>query len=116
MNTASYSLEIKDEYRCFYNTNNIYQDAVSFLIKVVSAEYDEIKDVTSSKKRQSIIEKLVHSTKKEKLDIKHSIKSSLSFLPTLGEALSLQPLKLYLAINPLLLIGRLLTRDARGLN
>ena len=48
----------------FYGTYDIYQDAVSFLIKVVNAEYDEIEDVTSSKKRQSIIEKLVHGTKK----------------------------------------------------
>ena len=63
-NTASYSMEIKDEYRCFYGTYDIYQDAVSFLIKVVNAEYDEIEDVSSSNKRQSIIEKLVHGTSK----------------------------------------------------
>lgn len=69
-NTASYSMEIKDEYRCFYGTYDIYQDAVSFLIKVVNAEYDEIKDVKDSKKRQSIIEKLVHGTSKREAKYK----------------------------------------------
>ena len=63
-------MEIKDEYRCFYGTYDIYQDAVSFLIKVVNAEYDEIKDVNDSKKRQAIIEKLVHSTSKREAKYK----------------------------------------------
>ncbi len=65
-NTASYSLEIKDEYRCFHDTVKIYQEAVSFLIKVVNAEYDAIKDADGSNKKQSIIEKLVHGTDKRK--------------------------------------------------
>ncbi len=65
-NIDSYSLEIKDEYRCFYNTVSIYQEAVSFLIKVVNAEFDAIKDADGSNKKQSIIEKLVHGTDKRK--------------------------------------------------
>ena len=43
---------------------------MSFLIKVVNAEYDEIKDVNGSNKRQYIIEKLVHDTSKRKAKYK----------------------------------------------
>ena len=78
-NTASYSMEIKDEYRCFYATYDIYQDAVSFLIKVVNAEYDEIKDVNDQKKRQSIIEKIVHVTSKREAKYKAFYKKFFKF-------------------------------------
>ena len=40
--TVSYSLEIKDEYRCFYDTVDVYQEAVSFLVSVVSENYGSI--------------------------------------------------------------------------
>ena len=78
-NTASYSMEIKDEYRCFHGTYDIYQDAVSFLIKVVNAEYDEIKDVNGPNKRQYIIEKLVHGTSKRKAKYKSFDKKFFKF-------------------------------------
>lgn len=60
--TVSYSLEIKDEYRCFYDTVEVYQEAVSFLISVVSENYDSIESAGNQQYKQRAVEKLVHKT------------------------------------------------------
>ena len=59
---VSYSLEIKDEYRCFYDTVEVYQEAVSFLISVVSENYDSIESAGKQQYKQRAVEKLVHTT------------------------------------------------------
>ena len=64
--TVSYSLEIKDEYRCFYDTVEVYQEAVSFLVSVVFENYGSIEDSIESagnqQYKQRAVEKLVHTT------------------------------------------------------
>ena len=60
--TVSYSLEIKDEYRCFYDTVDVYQEAVSFLVSVVSENYGSIESAGNQQHRQRAVEKLVHAT------------------------------------------------------
>ena len=57
--SVSYSLEIKDEYRCFYDTVEVYQEAVSFLISVVSENYDSIESAGNQQYKQRAVEKLV---------------------------------------------------------
>ena len=59
---VSYSLEIKDEYHCFYDTVEVYQEAVSFLISVVSENYDSIESAGKQQYKQRAVEKLIHTT------------------------------------------------------
>lgn len=60
--TVSYSLEIKDEYRCFYDTVDVYQEAVSFLVSVVSENCGSIESAGNQQYKQRAVEKLVHAT------------------------------------------------------
>ena len=60
---VSYGMEIKDEYRCFYDTISIYQEAVKFLISVVDDNYEAIVSLHNDCYKQKVIENLVHSTR-----------------------------------------------------
>ncbi|EJX08576.1 transposase, IS605 OrfB family [gut metagenome] len=62
-NTVSYGMEIKDEYRCFYDTLSIYQEAVKFFISVVDDNYDAIAFLNKNCDKQGVIENLVHTTR-----------------------------------------------------
>ena len=61
-NIVSYGMEIKDEYRCFYDTITIYQKAVSFLVSVANDNYELLSELGAIVYKQSVIEKLVHTT------------------------------------------------------
>ena len=62
-NMVSYKMEIKDEYRSFYDTLSIYQKAVEFLISVVDDNYDAIVLLGKECFKQKAIENLVHTTR-----------------------------------------------------
>ena len=68
-NEVSYMLEIKDEYRCFYDTISIYRDVLTFLINVVEDNYDVLETITTNEKR-SMVEHLVHTTEKNEAKYK----------------------------------------------
>ena len=60
---VSYGMEIKDEYRCFPDTIDIYQAAVKFLISVVDSNYGAIDSLEYSGHKMTAVENLVHSTR-----------------------------------------------------
>ena len=61
-NEVSYMLEIEKEYRCFYDTLNVYRNVVAFLIRVVEENFESLEEIPTNYKR-STVEHLVHSTK-----------------------------------------------------
>ena len=62
-NIVSYGMEIKDEYRCFFDTLSIYQEAVEFLISVADENYEAIASLNKNCDKQGYIEDLVHTTR-----------------------------------------------------
>ncbi len=59
----SYSVEIKDEYRCFYDTVYMYRKAVSSLVVIFNAVYDSLKHLSGNDLKNSL-DKLIHGTSK----------------------------------------------------
>ena len=60
---SSYSIKLKDINKTLKPTIIIYRKALKFILDVLILEYEPIKDL-SSKKQINIIEKLIHTTKK----------------------------------------------------
>jgi len=60
---SSYSIKLKDINKTLKPTIIIYRKALKFILEVLNLEYEPIKDL-SSKKQINIIEKLIHTTKK----------------------------------------------------
>ena len=58
---TSREIRVKDAFKPFLDTIDIYQEAVSFLIDVVNEHFDEARTLPSHK-AMTLIEKLVHST------------------------------------------------------
>lgn len=88
--SVSYSLEIKDEYRCFYDTVEVYQEAVSFLISVVSENYDFIESAGNQQYKQRAVRSLYIRQKGTKPDTRLSTKGSISF-QAISEGARYQP-------------------------
>lgn len=58
----SYSCKIVGRNISLFPTISIYRSAISYLIKVYSAEWNNLKDL-SGKQRNNFAEKLIHKTK-----------------------------------------------------
>ena len=63
MSVASYPIQIKHIDRALKDTVRIYQDAVAYLIDIVTLRFDDIKDMSDLAARKHI-EDLVHGTTK----------------------------------------------------
>ena len=84
--TSSYAIEIRHVNKIFRNTIKIYNDAISFCIKVFEAHWNNLKTLnTGNKARFSYADSLIHSTKSNiaiypEFDIKfHKMPSYLRF-------------------------------------
>ena len=74
-NIVSYSLELKEEYKCFYELINMFRDTVRFLIPIVDYEYSSIKDLEIND-QFSFVSTLIKSSKSNG-SLNHSIESLL---------------------------------------
>ena len=61
--TTSYKTKIIGYNHIFDDTLRIYRDALAYIIEVVDAEWDNIKDIKSPEYRQRFVERLIHRTK-----------------------------------------------------
>lgn len=84
--TSSYAIEIRHVNKIFRNTIKIYNDAISFCVKVFEAHWNDLKILnTGNKERFSYADSLIHSTKSNiakypEFDIKfHKMPSYLRF-------------------------------------
>ena len=60
---SSYAIEIKHMDKCFRYTIRIFNDAVSFCVKVFEDNWNDLKELkTSDKSRFRYADKLIHST------------------------------------------------------
>lgn len=81
--TSSYQVRIVNCSVNLIDTVRIYQEALSYLIGVVSENWDAVKSITTGAlEQQRYIEKLVHGNKTVKPNIRNSIKCSISILRT----------------------------------
>ena len=81
--TSSYQVRIVNCSVNLIDTVRIYQEALSYLIGVVSENWDAVKSITTGAlEQQRYIEKLVHGNKTVKPNIRNSIKRSISILRT----------------------------------
>ena len=62
--TSSHAMKLTGDLKALENAIRIYRDALHFVIPVVNAHWDEMKDFEYSKQRMMYVEKLVHSTAK----------------------------------------------------
>ena len=62
--TSSYAMKLTGDLKALENTIVIYRNALRFVIPVVDAHWDEVKDFEFSNQRMMYVEKLVHSTAK----------------------------------------------------
>ena len=60
---SSYSIKLNGDLKALENSILIYRGALSFVIPIVDAHWDEIIDCEFSKQRMGNVEKLIHSTK-----------------------------------------------------
>ncbi|MCL2814245.1 MAG: transposase, partial [Oscillospiraceae bacterium] len=60
---TSYKIKIKNHNDIFEKLLAIYREALSYLILVVDAEWDTVKDITGTKAQAMYIERLTHGTK-----------------------------------------------------
>ena len=62
--TSSYGAEIRKQNIPIRHTLCIYRSAVSYLIRVYAKAWEELSEITDTKKRFNEAEHLVHTTKK----------------------------------------------------
>ena len=62
--TLSYSMKLTGDLKALENSVRIYRDALHFVIPVVDAHWDDVKDFEYSNQRMMYVEKLVHTTAK----------------------------------------------------
>ena len=62
--TSSYSMKLTGDLKALENSIRIYRDALQFVIPVVDAHWDDVKDFEYSNQRMMYVEKLVHTTAK----------------------------------------------------
>ena len=62
--TSSYAMKLTGDLKALENSIRIYRDALHFVIPIVDAHWDEVKDFEYSNQRMMYVEKLVHSTNK----------------------------------------------------
>ena len=61
--TTSYKTKIIGYNHIFDDTLKIYRDALAYVIDVVNAKWDNIKEIEAPKYRQQFVERLIHRTK-----------------------------------------------------
>ena len=62
--TSSCAIKLTGDLKALENSIVIYRDALSFIIPIVNAHWNELKDLKNTKQRMSYTEKLIHSTSK----------------------------------------------------
>ena len=62
--TSSYKMKLTGDLKALANSIHIYRDAIHFVIPIVDAHWDEMKDFEYSNQRMMYVENLVHSTAK----------------------------------------------------
>ena len=62
--TSSYKMKLTGDLKALENSIHIYRDAIHFVIPIVDAHWDEMKDFEYSNQRMMYVENLVHSTAK----------------------------------------------------
>ena len=60
--TSSYGMKLMGDLNALENSIRIYRDALHFVIPIVDAHWDEMKDFEYSNQRMMYVEKLIHST------------------------------------------------------
>ena len=60
--TSSYRMKLTGDLKALENSIRIYRDALRFVIPIVNAHWDEVKDFEYVKQRMTYTEKLIHST------------------------------------------------------
>ena len=60
--TSSYRMKLTGDLKALENSIRIYRDALHFVIPIVNAHWDEVKDFEYVKQRMTYTEKLIHST------------------------------------------------------
>ena len=63
--TSSYAIKLTGDLKALETSIVIYRDALSFIIPIVNAHWNELKDLKNTKQRMSYTEKLIHSTSKK---------------------------------------------------
>ena len=59
---SSYAMKLTGDLKALENTIIIYRDSLSFIIPIVDAHWDEMKDFEYTNQRMVYVEKLIHST------------------------------------------------------
>lgn len=62
--TSSYKMKLTGDLKALENSIHIYRDAIHFVIPIVDAHWNEMKDFEYSNQRMMYVESLVHSTSK----------------------------------------------------
>ena len=62
--TSSYKMKLIGDLKVLENSIRIYRDAIHFVIPIVDAHWDEMKDFEYSNQRMMYVENLIHSTAK----------------------------------------------------
>ena len=60
--TSSYGMKLTGDSKALENTISIYRNSLCFIIPIVDAHWDEVKDFEYSNQRMMYVEKLIHST------------------------------------------------------
>ena len=60
--TSSYGMKLTGDSKALENTISIYRNSLYFIIPIVNAHWDEVKDFEYSNQRMMYVEKLIHST------------------------------------------------------
>lgn len=66
--TSSYRMKLTGDLKALENSIRMYRDAIHFVIPIVDAHWDEMKDFEYSNQRMTYTEKLIHSTDENQLD------------------------------------------------
>ena len=64
--TSSYKMKLTGDLKALENSIHIYRNAIHFVIPIVDAHWNEMKDFEYSNQRMMYVESLVHSTSKNK--------------------------------------------------
>lgn len=75
-NIVSYSVELKEKYKCFYETISMFRGAVKFLIPIVAHEFSAINELNLNE-QFSFVSKLLKSSSKSNGYIDRSFESLL---------------------------------------
>lgn len=60
--TSSYAMKLTGDLKTLENSITIYREALRFIIPIVDARWNELKDFEHTKQRMTYTEKLIHST------------------------------------------------------